>query len=446
MKTLYITGKLAYDGLQNILLAIYPEQQDKYKIKEIGVNVAALMTTVIIKNRLSKEELIDIDTIMLPGRCRANLEELTRHFGIPVILGPQELRDLPEFLNKPSITIDPSEHDITLIAEIYYAPLKTIDEILAIADSFVADGADVIDIGCLPETKFPQLEEIVSLLVERGYTVSIDSLDPDELIRGANSGAKFLLSLSESTIWVAKEVNVPAVIIPETPNDMESLKRAIHFMEDNGKKYIADSVLYPINCGMVNSLNHYYQLRQEFPNSDFLMGIGNVTELVDADTLGINVLLLAIASELKVNYLLTSQLNQHCHTVVKELYAARQMLYASKKYATIPQGFGNELMALHDKDPFMYSFAEVMELYNKIKDPSYRINITKEGIHVFNRDKILTMDDPFELIKSIDLHGDVSHAFYLGYEMAKAKIARELGKRYTQDQELEFGCITKKHD
>jgi hypothetical protein len=36
---------------------------------------------------------------------------------------------------------------------------------------------------------------------------------------------------------------------------------------------------------------------------------------------------------------------------------------------------------------------------------------------------------------------DVSHAFYIGYELAKAATALTLGKGYTQDQELRWGII-----
>ena len=37
---------------------------------------------------------------------------------------------------------------------------------------------------------------------------------------------------------------------------------------------------------------------------------------------------------------------------------------------------------------------------------------------------------------------DPSHAFYLGWEMAKAVTALTLGKNYTQDQALRWGFLT----
>ena len=37
---------------------------------------------------------------------------------------------------------------------------------------------------------------------------------------------------------------------------------------------------------------------------------------------------------------------------------------------------------------------------------------------------------------------DASHAFYLGYEMMKAKTALTLSKTYRQDQALDWGFLT----
>ncbi|MBC7964776.1 MAG: hypothetical protein H7Z17_02530, partial [Fuerstia sp.] len=36
---------------------------------------------------------------------------------------------------------------------------------------------------------------------------------------------------------------------------------------------------------------------------------------------------------------------------------------------------------------------------------------------------------------------DASHAFYLGYELARAEIALHLGKQYTQDEPMQWGLL-----
>jgi hypothetical protein len=57
----------------------------------------------------------------------------------------------------------------------------------------------------------------------------------------------------------------------------------------------------------------------------------------------------------------------------------------------------------------------------------------------------LTGDDPFELYDLMHERQplEASHAFYLGYEMAKAVTALTLGKNYTQDQALRWGFLTR---
>jgi hypothetical protein len=40
----------------------------------------------------------------------------------------------------------------------------------------------------------------------------------------------------------------------------------------------------------------------------------------------------------------------------------------------------------------------------------------------------------------VKVDDDAAHAFYLGVELARAEIAQKLGKRYAQDQPLDWGC------
>ena len=65
-------------------------------------------------------------------------------------------------------------------------------------------------------------------------------------------------------------------------------------------------------------------------------------------------------------------------------------------------------------------------------------------LHLHDRDPFVLMD----LLrasgdgKSYPKNLDPSHAFYLGYEMCKAKTALTLGKNYTQDEALNWGFAT----
>ena len=66
--------------------------------------------------------------------------------------------------------------------------------------------------------------------------------------------------------------------------------------------------------------------------------------------------------------------------------------------------------------------------------------MSPEGLHIFNRDGLRTATDPFELFPALGVENDGGHAFYLGVELARAQIAWQLGKRYTQDELLRWGC------
>ena len=76
-----------------------------------------------------------------------------------------------------------------------------------------------------------------------------------------------------------------------------------------------------------------------------------------------------------------------------------------------------------------------------VRDPSYRVQVSSEGIHVYNRDERVLGGDPFALFPRLQrLQDDAPHAFYMGVELGRAQIAWQLGKRYRQDEELDWGC------
>ncbi len=79
-----------------------------------------------------------------------------------------------------------------------------------------------------------------------------------------------------------------------------------------------------------------------------------------------------------------------------------------------------------------------------MKDANYRIEAAVDGLHIYNRDGHHVAADPFALFDKLGVEKDGAHAFYLGYELAKAEIARALGKRYAQDTPLDWGVAADK--
>ncbi|HUU66222.1 MAG TPA: DUF6513 domain-containing protein [Methyloceanibacter sp.] len=432
---LFLTGHLARPRLETVLETMDPGFD--WKVLDIGVKVAALMTEDIILRRLPESGAAD--KIMLPGRCRADLNRLSERYGVPVLRGPDELKDIPTYFGRARKAADMTKYDIQIFAEIVDASALTLEEILARARDYTQKGANVIDLGGLPDTPFAHLEETVAALKDKGFKVSIDSADPDELLRGGKAGADYLLSLNEDTLQIADEVAATPVLIPKGHGDMASLYRAMDALDVKGKRYLVDPVLDPIHFGFMQSLERYAELRRERPDAEMLMGTGNLTELTDADTTGITAILLGIASELHITNVLVVQVSPHTRRTVEEHDLARRIMFAARAEHELPKDYADGLLALHSRRPFPLSPEEVAENAAAVRDKNFRIEIAEDGIHLYNRDGHNVSQEIFDLYPKLDLDGDTAHAFYLGAELARAEIAWRLAKRYAQDEPLEWG-------
>ncbi|MEX0951158.1 MAG: dihydropteroate synthase, partial [Gammaproteobacteria bacterium] len=344
-----------------------------------------------------------------------DLSGLEDQFATRVQRGPKDLKDLPAFFGRAGVVPDLSRYAVCIFAEIVDAPNISVAEILTQAQRYRNDGADVIDLGCLPGLEFPHLEESVRMLQAEGFKVSVDSLETDELVRGGQAGADFLLSLKQGSLWVADEVDSTPVIIPEQPGDMTSLYAALEILAGKGRECIADSILDPIHFGFTESLLRYHALRQQCPDIPIMMGIGNLTELTEADTSGINAILFGIISELGIANVLATEVSPHACAAVREADQARRIMYAAHDADSLPKGYSSALLTTHARKPFPYSAAEIADLAAAVRDPSYRVRISREGIHVFNRDGLVRAQDPFKLFPQLPLLAeDAPHAFYMG--------------------------------
>lgn len=439
----FLTGRLAEKGLHRVLESMAPAPFT-WEVREIGVQVAALMTADLVRRRVAAP--VEANRIIVPGRCRGDLDMLSAHYGLPVERGPDELKDLPRFFNQKAKPMDLSQQDILIFAEIVDAPQLDIPAICARARQHVAEGADVIDIGCLPATPFPHLEDTVRALKAEGFTVSVDSMNAEELVRGGQAGADYLLSLSVDTLWIADEVDSIPILVPREPADEASLYAAIDAMEKRGRPYFADSILDPIPFGLLSSLGRYERLRARYPDAPILLGIGNVTELTEADTGGINAVLFGIAVEMRAGAVLTTQVSPHARRAIREADVARRMMFAAREHRMLPKGISDDLMSLHEKDPFPDTPEDIAETAAAIRDPNFRVQIAPDGIHVYNRDGHHVAADPFTLWPQLKLEHDGNHAFYMGVELARAEIAWQLGKRYAQDQSLAWGCAVERDE
>ncbi|MBX9675432.1 MAG: dihydropteroate synthase [Methylotenera sp.] len=446
-KLLFVTGKLAEKSLHKVLQDIQTPSdknpkppQFKYRVEQIGVSVAALMTPDLIARRLKNTG--DANKMILPGLCQGDLSQLHRQYGIPVERGPKDLKDLPQYFGHQGVEPDLIQYSVQIFAEIVDAPDLTVDAILKKALHFQTQGANVIDLGCLPGKSFTHLTESIQALKAAGLKVSVDSMRSDDLLLAGKSGADYLLSLTEKTVWIADEVAATPILIPVKPGNMASLYRAIEHCLKRNKPFIADAILDPIHFGLADSIVRYHKLRKKYPQIQIMMGIGNLTELTDADTTGINAILFGLISELNIQAVLATSVSPHAVNAIAEADNARRVMYRARLDDRLPRGYSNGLLGLHDRKPFPYNATEVAEFAVQIKDPSFRIMVSEKGVHVYNRDGLLQAVDPFAFYPNLGVQNDASHAFYLGVELARAQIAWQLKKRYVQDEALDWGVLS----
>src|SRR5262245_7608969 len=142
-RILFLTGTLAERRLARTLATIATDDF-AFEVRPIGVKVAALMTTDIIRRRL--KDLNGAARVLLPGRSRVDLAALSAEFGAQFERGPDDLKDLPRHFGQAGGPPDLGSHDMRIFAEIVEAPTLSLDAILARAAEYRAAGADVIDL------------------------------------------------------------------------------------------------------------------------------------------------------------------------------------------------------------------------------------------------------------------------------------------------------------
>ncbi|MCE9562423.1 MAG: DUF6513 domain-containing protein [Planctomycetes bacterium] len=446
---LFVTGKLAEPALRRVLADLAPRAGFDADVAVLNITVAALMTSNWVARHLPPD--ITADRLILPGFCRGDITEVTHVSGVASELGPKDLRDLPEFFGKKSGPPPGyGTFDIEILAEINHAPSKSHDAILAEARRYREGGADLIDIGCDPGGTWTGVGDVVRLLKADGFRVSIDSFNPNEVEAALEAGAELVLSVNSTNVedarrWHAKFPAVEVVAIPDTPNDLDCLSRTVEVLRDIGVKYRLDPILEPIGFGFAASLGRYLETRRRFPDAEIMMGIGNLTELTDADTAGVNVILAGFCQEIGVRSVLTTQVINWARSAVREFDLARRLVYHAIKEKVLPKRLEPGLVLL--RDPKLSEMGEegLRELASRVTDRNYRIFAERGEVHIFNGSVYLHGPDPFVLFAEMiasDAKLDASHAFYLGYECAKAVTALTLGKNYTQDQALRWGFLT----
>ena len=446
----FVTGRLAEFSVRKIVEQVAKELGFAYSIDVLPITVAALMTPKWLMRHLQIPP--HASRVIVPGYLQNDVAEIQSQISIPIECGPRDIRDLPMFFGK-KLVHDPSygPYSIEIIAEINHAPRLTIAELLEHARSLSNDGANVIDLGCSPAHQWKEVGVAVRELVASGLRVSIDSFDPWEVQTACSAGAELVLSVNSTNCEAAVDWGTEVVVIPDVPSEKKSFKKTIEYLADHSVALRIDPILEPIGCGFTQSLERYMNCRREYPDAKMMMGIGNITELSDADSAGLNLLLLGICQELGIESVLTTQVINWARTSVKECDLARRLLHYACENRIPPKHLEPELVLLRDERLKQLDVEAIKLLADSIRDKNIRIFNSGTEVHAASAGTHVHSPDPFETMRQL-LQSPVgpsinpSHAFYLGFEMAKAHTANTLGKNYTQDEALNWGFLTRAED
>lgn len=363
-----------------------------------------------------------------------------------------------------------------VVAEIADAPLLSNREIQKKARYYAELGADIIDVGMMVGESRPKDAERAIRAVKRAVKipVSIDTMDVKEAKAAIKASADLLLSIDAGNMGeLASTVrDVPVVVLPtnqrkgyspkESVERVKALERNLRKAKKLGiKKAIGDLVLEsPSIPGLVNSLIAFHDFAMRNPPIPLLFGVGNVTELTDADSIGVNALLATIASEIGVSLLFTTEGSDKTRGSVRELVKAAKMAFLAKRRKSAPKDLGLDLLILKDKrfyeEPYDRGIekttrtAVVKKVRESAADPlgCFKIVLDREkgmitAIHyrkgAKEPDVIIKGRTAAEVQSRIVDEGlmyTLDHAMCIGNELCKAEIALRTGKGYVQDVPL----------
>lgn len=435
---LCVTGRLAERALRATLAELAGEA--RWEVQVLPITVAALMTADWMSPRLAPPPGCQL--ILVPGMCAGDLAVVEQRWGIPVRRGPGDLKDLPGFFGREARREGYGGYDALIFAEIPDAPGVDLPRLLRRADYFREQGADVIDLGCRPGERWRDGARAIAALRDQGFRVSIDTFDPWEIRMAADAGAEFILSISLGNLPAARGLTSTAVAVPEPDGDLDSLAAAAARLAEWGVPTILDPILAPVNFGFAQSLHRMVECRRRFPDAPMMLGAHHLTELLDADSTGVTAVIMGFAQELGIRHILTTEVIPWARGAVRELDLARRLMHFSAARGVLPKHLEDGLLTVKDRRPGSgYAEAELREMQRQVRDENFRIFTTPEAICVFNRSLFVHGTDVHALFAQLEVH-DASHAFYLGRELTRARIALALGKAYRQEQPLDWGYLT----
>ena len=509
-----VTGLLAEKAVEGYA----KESSVKTRVFALKVPVAALLSPEQIAKALEKTGAKDFDVVLVPGLMRGDAAVIGETVEKPTFKGPRYAADLPIVLdaldrvklstvtpacdlmreelrqkalreldavekNRNALLKNPGnmligdlavgrEFPMRVLAEIVDAALMPDVEIQRLARHFVKMGADLIDVGMVAGESRPtdarRGVEAVKKVVD--VPVSIDTLDPDEIREAVSAGADLILSVDAGNVEqvAAFAGNVAAVAIPTNQREGYFPRKAedrVCFLEKimgkartlGMKRLMADLILEPSN--VLESMFAFRDFAYRNPDVPGFVGVSNVTELFDADSVGINALLARLSSEVNASMLLATEKSSKAKGTVREETIAAKMMFLAKRRGSVPKDLGFNLLVLKDKRNHEETYNKTLEadtqvtIANEYSEPAtldpkgvFKVAVDREGEKIValhfataeadkpsNIIKGETAESVYAKIVEMELVTRLDHAAYLGSELAKAEVSLKTGKEYIQD-------------
>ena len=495
MNILIVTGHLSEKVVRDAV-------GTKADILIIDVEVAAFITPQKLLNTLKKQSINKkYDIIFVPGIAKGNFLKIAKELDTEIYLGPKHACDLKHVLSyidkiKFSLSTPACELISNVRKEYAYESLQKIEDattpLLTInnlklgggvrmkvmgeivgatslsddllekkINEFIKKGADIIDLGTPLNESIENVENAIKIAKSISCVpLSIDTLESELIEKALELEIDLVLSLNGSNIdIIGKKIaksDVAAVIIPDLDDEskINSLIKNIKQAKSYGiERIIVDPVLDPIGHGVAESIARYYEFHKNYPNSPIFFGVGNITELMDVDSHGVNATLAGIASDVGASILFTPEFSTKTKGSISELKTASEMMLLAKMRGSTPKDVGIDLLILKEKR--RRDDAEIVHKKNVVKavslnkwrvDPKGYIKIgivhdeLNGGIIVANHEKVSIIgkkaQELYETILEMELVSRLDHAGYLGRELMKAEIALKFNRSYSQDDEF----------
>jgi dihydropteroate synthase-like protein len=420
------------------------------------------------------------DAVVVSGMCTVSFEQVERETGVPIYRGTRHAADLAwvlpliktgslsrtvpaddflteknakDAINRVTAAEEEAQPEFVIrglkiggnsrmkvLAEIMDAHQG--EDIHARTERYFQAGADIVDLGFGFDATPDDVKRVFDELADIDRPLAVDTQDP-ALIRAALFRADLVLSLQEKNIpKIAHEIAQAGAVVVVVPGT-RSLKANIARVRRAGISCIvADPLLHPVGSGLVASLAQFRDY-----GCPLFFGAGNVVELLDADSIGVNALLAGMAQEASASIIFTSEHSDKTQGSIQEMRRATEMMVLARDrpYA---KDLGIDLLVLKEKrrrrePPLEYETTIAARLMpEKITYDSkgnFRIGIEEGNIVAVINGKAIRGTRWQDVLFTIIARGDVSlldHAGYLGRELYKAELAIRYDRSFEQDGEF----------